>query len=337
MGGISVESRLRRGDNDQEATLMARVQDDEMKLIQDQRELIELERSRVGESDIGGNGDEQESLQLGSGGDESMESRGDESMESTNKEEAFSSDDGTPSSNEVAPNTNAGSNTMQVGLETFYSAIGKEKDNIPVIAEKYQNDVEGLLTQLRVAYPDKESEIESLQQTIDGASSSGIGGSSINPDEDGNVNGDTGGDSTTSDTSERFASTGVSVSTGVDVAMNNKLNAYYERYNPEKIKEVPKILKGYRGHLEKLSSKLKTKYGVSLEEFKDLDESVMLEEDVSAEMVTADDARAQLLQLYAKNEPNKLPFVDSLLDMYEGREGELLRQARNKFAGLSII
>ena len=49
------------------------------------------------------------------------------------------------------------------------------------------------------------------------------------------------------------------------------------------------------------------------------------------EMVAKDEVKNKLLQLYAVNEPSKLPYIDALMEMYEGREGELLHAAEKKY------
>ena len=114
------------------------------------------------------------------------------------------------------------------------------------------------------------------------------------------------------------------------------LRKYYAKINPSKLKDVDLIVSKVHGDIEHLSSLLKTKYGVALNEIDNVDEqessaSSMLEENVSMEVFSKDEVKNKLLQLYAVNEPSKLPYIDALMEMYEGREGELLHAAKKKY------
>ena len=116
------------------------------------------------------------------------------------------------------------------------------------------------------------------------------------------------------------------------------LRKYYAKINPSKLKDVDLIVSKVHGDIEHLSSLLKTKYGVALNEIDNVNEhedfssaSSMLEENVSMEVFSKDEVKNKLLQLYAVNEPSKLPYIDALMEMYEGREGELLHAAEKKY------
>ena len=116
------------------------------------------------------------------------------------------------------------------------------------------------------------------------------------------------------------------------------LHRYYEKINPSKLKDIDLIVSKVDGNIEHLSSLLKTKYGVALNEIDNVNEqedsaSSMLEEKVSMEVFSKDEVKNKLLQLYAVNEPSKLPYIDALMEMYDGREGELLHAAEKKYSG----
>ena len=136
----------------------------------------------------------------------------------------------------------------------------------------------------------------------------------------------------------RFESSKANLGSKAMMMKKKKLTSYYAKYNPERMNDVAKIIKGYRGDMERLSKKLKAKYGMSLEDFKNPEDEILLEETEDImESLTPDEAREELLQTYAKYESDKLPFVDALVDMYAGREAELVKDVKKKFRGFDQI
>jgi len=114
------------------------------------------------------------------------------------------------------------------------------------------------------------------------------------------------------------------------------LRNYYAKINPDKLKDVDLIVSKVHGNIGHLSSLLKTKYGVGLDEIENVEEHndsppSMLEEKAEVEVFSKDEVKNKLLRLYADHEPSKLPYIDALMEMYEGREAELLHSAVTKY------
>lgn len=92
---------------------------------------------------------------------------------------------------------------------------------------------------------------------------------------------------------------------------------------------MDEIVTRYGGNVDALSEKLEAKYGAPFSVPEPA--AVMLEEASAVEMLSPDEVKVKLLKVYAENEPAKLPFVDSMMEMYEGRESELLHRVQQKF------
>lgn len=111
--------------------------------------------------------------------------------------------------------------------------------------------------------------------------------------------------------------------------LTEALHSYFQANNPAKDGNVDEIVTRYGGNVDALSEKLEAKYGAPFSVPEPA--AVMLEEASAVEMLSPDEVKVKLLKVYAENEPAKLPFVDSMMEMYEGRESELLHRVQQKF------
>jgi len=116
--------------------------------------------------------------------------------------------------------------------------------------------------------------------------------------------------------------------------LTQALHSYFQAHNPAKESNVDEIVRRYGDDVATLSDRLQAKYGKPLVVPDVVSNSVMLEEVAEAEMLNPEEIKTKLLKLYAENEPSKLPYVDSILGMYEGREMEVLHRVEEKFEGL---
>lgn len=119
--------------------------------------------------------------------------------------------------------------------------------------------------------------------------------------------------------------------------LREALGSYYATHNPEKAGNIDAIVAKYGSKVSELSDRLQRTYGEPLElgdvDIDDTPVSLLEEKQAVAAVVSKGEARSRLLQLYAKHQPSKLPFVDTLLEIYDGREADLMHEVENKFAG----
>jgi len=125
----------------------------------------------------------------------------------------------------------------------------------------------------------------------------------------------------------RFSETAATVSAGS--TLTQALHSYFKKNNPAKEGNVDEIVQRFGADVPSLSKRLEAKYGAPLVVPEPA--PVMLEEAESVGMLSVDEVKTKLLRVYAKNEPAKLPFVDSIMEMYKGREMELLHSVERKF------
>ena len=92
-----------------------------------------------------------------------------------------------------------------------------------------------------------------------------------------------------------------------DGDMKQKVTAFFEKHNPAKIPEVDKILAAYVGKEATLMRDLHTTYKVPYN-----DDSAF-------------DIRQRVVNFFTKHNPDKLAEVDKILEMYSGRDRELMR------------
>eukprot|EP00940_MAST-03C_sp_MAST-3C-sp2_P001264 g1264.t1 len=268
-----------------------KVKEDRKVLIADQDELIAAEEARF-------KGVQQDEGTLAREDASSMPSeQQDSEMPSNGDDGSFTSDDESPNSS----NGETDDETLRAKLNEFYESHNPDKlQNIDEIVRQYGREGTKSIDELQ-------NSLSNLYdgETLDLSSAAGA----------------------------RFQSVSNSVSMKVDAEAAKTLTEFYKRYNPEKLKDVKRILRGFHGDMNALSSKLRAKYGVSLEDFseEEKDDAVMLEEAEDFSNMDKESARKQLLKLYAQYDDDKLQFVDSIMDMYEGREGELVRDVREKF------
>lgn len=200
----------------------------------------------------------------------------------------------------VASSTSYTEDSLREALKTFYGEKdpSKTEEDVDAIAKKYIGNVDSLNTQLKEKYEAGLSEPESYS----------------------------------------FKRSNARILTSAEARTESRLKAFYKVHNPTKLGMVQEIVRRFGGDEDRLSATLRKKYGSGLKDQKsESSDEVLIEETESLEMLSKDDAKIRLLKIYAQHEPEKLQHVDSLLNMYEGRETELVHMVEKKYTEESVI
>ena len=108
-----------------------------------------------------------------------------------------------------------------------------------------------------------------------------------------------------------------------------ELNDLYSTYNPEKVKDIPKIMKTFEGREDILLDELHKKY-----EVKDVHRRRLsvINRDKIDHAIDLDAFAAELESIYQQYNPEKIKDIPKIMKTFEGREDVLLDELHNKYA-----
>ena len=119
---------------------------------------------------------------------------------------------------------------------------------------------------------------------------------------------------------EPAAATGAASVSVVDTP-RDRLVRFYQKYQPDKMGNIDKILEAYAGKMDELFAQLVTKYGP---------EPPIPAANVAPGQVTRQ-PRDRLIAFMQKYQPDKIGNVDAILQKYAGKEDELFAQLVTKY------
>jgi hypothetical protein len=99
--------------------------------------------------------------------------------------------------------------------------------------------------------------------------------------------------------------------------VRDRLIAFFDAYDPARIDNVDVILENYTNRVEALFQNLEQEYGP--------------EPPYYPAPTARESTRKRILAFYAKYNPTKTSTVDTIVETFEGREGELFRQLVSKY------
>jgi len=127
-----------------------------------------------------------------------------------------------------------------------------------------------------------------------------------------------------SDTIVMFAD---EVLTGFNRRTEAELTLLYSKHAPHKLQNIPKLMKLYKGRESDLLAQVRTKYGAEPAKPKDAVHPMR------PENYGEGDVTGELQRLYRKHRPEKYANIPHLLQVYKGRESELLQEVSEKYCG----